>query len=92
MPAKFSRILVGTAQYDRLDAAVNGRATVVFNNPAGIAMRIAGESDSAPGLATTVYTLISSNSAGVWSIQCNPSKTWVRADTGGGTLEYHVNW
>lgn len=92
MPAKFSRIVVGTTQYDRLDAAVNGRATVVFNNPSGVGIRIAGESDSAPGVAIAVYTLISSNSAGVWSIQCNPSKTWVRADTGGATLEYNVNW
>ncbi|MFN9293896.1 MAG: hypothetical protein ACK6EB_37930 [Planctomyces sp.] len=92
MPAKFGKVAVNATTYTVLDATVNGTATVTFNNPAGINMRFAGEADAAPGAAVTTYTLIASNSAGVWTIECNPSKTWVRADTGGGDLQYHFNW
>lgn len=92
MPAKFSRLTVSTAAYVQLDPNVTGKATVVFNNPAGIGMRFAGEQDAAPVVGTTVYSLVSTNSGGVYSITCNPSRTWVRADTGGGALEFHINW
>lgn len=92
MPAKFIQTLVGTTVYVQVDPNINGIATVTLNNATGVGMRFAGESDTLPGVGTTTYTLIPSNSGAVYTFTCNPAKTWFRADTGGGTLSMHLNW
>jgi hypothetical protein len=92
MPTKFVRTSFSTVGYAAMDPTINGRATVTFANISGVNLKIAGEADTAPAIGTTVYAQISSNSAAVYSFDCNPAKTWLAAGSGGGTLEIAIQY
>jgi len=92
MPTKFTRTNFGTSAYVALDATINGSATVTFANGTGVICRFAGEADSAPAIGTTSYCAVASNSGAVFSIVCNPARTWIATGTGGGTLEMTISY
>jgi len=92
MPTKFVRTTFSNVAYAPLDPTTNGRATVTFANVSGITIRLAGEADAAPAIGTTVYSQIASNSGAVYSIECNPARTYMACAAGGGTLEMSIQY
>lgn len=94
MPTKFTRTNFGTSAYVQLDATINGSATVTFSNGTGQTCRFAGETADAtpPLIGTTSYCAVASNSGAVFSIVCNPARTWIATGTGGGTLEMTISY
>ena len=38
------------------------------------------------------YMRMESSAAAVYLINCDPSQTWIKAETGGGSLAAQFNW
>jgi hypothetical protein len=91
MPTTMSQIAVGTANYVPL-GSINGKCTVTTCNGGGIVIRLAGELDSVPANAYATYVQIPSNTAAVYTFECNPSKTWAIAESGGMYLSVTTTW
>ena len=92
MPSKIVRVTLGSGAYTAFDSTINGRCRCTWFQATGINVRVIGEVDSTPGVNDTNYAFYPSSSAILFQMDLNPSKTFARADTGGGYIELCIQY
>lgn len=94
MAYKFCRPNAGAA-YTQLDT-ISGEVNTQISNGTGNVVRFVGPADNlaaATALETAgFYIQMPSVAQAVYSMRLDPSRTWIKSETGGGTLVVHLNW
>ncbi len=94
MSYKFCRPNAGAA-YTQLDT-ISGEVNTQISNGTGVVIRFVGPADNltaATALETAgFYIQMPSAAQAVYSMRLDPSRTWIKAETGGGNLVAHFNW
>lgn len=94
MGYKFCRPTAG-ATYTALDT-IKGQVNTLLINSTGVIIRVVGPAvdvTAANALDTAgTYMRMESAASAVYLINCDPSQTWIKAETGGGSLAAQFNW
>ncbi len=94
MGYKFCRPNAGSA-YTQLDT-IKGEVNTLLINGTGVAVRVVGPAADAAAAGTLdtagIYMPLPSVPAAVYLFNCDPSQTWIKAETGGGNLQVQFNW
>jgi len=94
MGYKFCRPQAGAA-YTALDT-IKGEVNTLLINGTGVAVRVVGPAENATAAAALdsagIYMPMPSVAGAVYLFNCDPSRTWIKAETGGGNLQAQFNW
>ena len=94
MGYKFCRPTAG-ATYTALDT-IKGEVNTLLINGSGVVIRVVGPAADAAAAAAQdtagIYMSMPSVAQAVYLINCDPSQTWIKAESGGGSLQAQFNW